>query len=279
MAEKTITQGVEDLVTVYQTLFFDLPAVSTRWELGIGREKEITETAWKGYDAWVRLATVTIDNLYRIPLFGEVVARSLDATLRWQRLSNALVGASFAGLWPAIGLPTAAAVQGLRAEVQTLREELHSAATDLRLVASIQANGQLATHPLASLSEERHSPVAGLLIPSKESATLTTDLSEYFEPVADGAQSAPGPEHTKSAVRTTDLSEYFEPVADSTQSAPGPKQKKSNEREAITRLDVQTEALQIDRSRTEHPLPPWLPYGRAGGQAANKRAAKGKALR
>jgi hypothetical protein len=247
--------------------------------LGIGNEKEITETAWKGYDAWVRLATATIDNLYRIPLFGEVVARSLDATLRWQRLSNALVGASFAGLWPVIGLPTAAAVQGLRAEVQTLHEELRSATTDLRLVASIQANGQLATQPLTPLREERHSPLAGLLTPSKESATLTTDLSEYFEPVADSAPSAPGPEHMKSAVRTTDLSEYFEPVADSAPSAPGPEQRESNEREAITKLDVQTKSLHIDRSRIEHPLPPWLPYGRAGGQAANKRAAKGRALR
>jgi len=250
MAEKTITQGVEDLVTVYQTLFFDLPVVSTRWELGIGKEKEVTETAWKGYDAWVRLATATINNLYRIPLFGEVVARSLDASLRWQRLSNALIGASFAGLWPAVGLPTAAAVQGLRAEVQTLREELYSAATDLRLVASIQANGKLATPPAPLRDEEPHSPVAVRLIPSKESATLTTDLSEYFEPVADSAQSAPGLE-----------------------------QKESNEREAITKLDVRTEALQIDRSRTKHPLPPWPPYGRAGGQAANKRAAKGKVLR
>ena len=201
MAEKTITQGVEDLVTVYQTLFFDLPVVSTRWELGIGKEKEVTETAWKGYDAWVRLATATINNLYRIPLFGEVVARSLDASLRWQRLSNALIGASFAGLWPAVGLPTAAAVQGLRAEVQTLREELYSATTDLRFAASIQANGKLAAHPPAPLrDEEPHSPVAVRLIPSKESATLTTDLSEYFEPVADSAQSAPGPEHMKSTV-------------------------------------------------------------------------------
>ena len=243
MAGKTNAHGVEDFVTVYQTFFFDLPVVGAKWGLGIGEEKELTETAWKGYDAWVRLTTATIANLSRMPVFGEVVARSFDAMLRWQRLSNALVGASFAGLWPAVGLPTAAAVQGLR-------EELHSAATDLRLVASIQANGQLATHPLIPLRERLHSPPAGLLVQSKKSVALTTDLSEYFEPVADSAPSAPGPE-----------------------------QRESNEREAITKLAAQTEALQIDRSRTEHPLPSWLPYGRAGGQAANKRAAKGKALR
>lgn len=279
MAEKTITQGVEDLVTVYQTFFFDLPLTGTKWGLGIGTEREVTETAWKGYDAGVRLATTTIDNLYRTPVFGEVVARSLDAVLRWQRLGNALVGAAGAGLWPVLGLPTAATVQGLRAEVQALREELRSTATELHLGASIQANGQLAAQPLAPLREERPSPLAGLLVPSKERAPLTTDLSGYFEPVAEGAPAADGVGHTKSAVRTTDLNEYFEPVAEGTPSAPGPGQRESNEREAMTKLDVQTEVLPIARSRTKPALPPWLPYGRVGGQAANKRAAKGKALR
>jgi hypothetical protein len=276
---KTIVQGVEDLVTVYQTLFFDLPLAGTKWGLGIGKEQEVTETAWKSYDAGVRLATASIDTLYRSPVFGEVVARSLDVMLRWQRLSNALVGASVAGLWPILGLPTAATVQGLRAEVQTLREELRSAASDLRLAVSPQANGKRAPHPLGSLREERHSRGVGLLGPGRESTTRPTDVSEYFEPVAEGAQSAPGPEHTVSAARPTDLSEYFEPVADDTQATPGPGQRAGNERDAIPKRDVQTEALQTEVSSTAHSLPPWPPYSRAGGGAAHKRAAKGNTLR
>ena len=35
-----------------------------------------------------------------------------------------MAGAFFAGLWQAVGLPTAAEAQALRAEVQALREEL-----------------------------------------------------------------------------------------------------------------------------------------------------------
>ena len=125
MAEKK-SQSTEDLLTVYRTLFLDLPLAGTKWGLGIGKEKEVTETAWKGYDAWVRLASASTDGLYRNPLFGDLLARSLEGFLRWQRLSNALAGAFFAGLWQAVGLPRAAEVQALRSEAQALREELRS---------------------------------------------------------------------------------------------------------------------------------------------------------
>ena len=125
MAEKK-SQSTEDLLTVYKTLFLDLPLAGTRWGLGMSKEKEVTETAWKGYDAWARLASASIDNLYRNPLVGDLLARSLEGILRWQRLSNALAGAFFAGLWQAVGLPKSAEVQALQAEVQALREELRS---------------------------------------------------------------------------------------------------------------------------------------------------------
>ena len=126
MIDKKITQSVEDLVTAHRTLVLDLPLAGAKWGLGIGGERETTEAAWKGYDASMRLATAAIDNLYRTPWFGEIMARSLDSALRWQRLRNALAGAFFTGLWQAVGLPTAAETQALRAEVQALREELRS---------------------------------------------------------------------------------------------------------------------------------------------------------
>ena len=130
MAEKKM-QGMEDLMTVYKTLFFDLPLAGTQGGFGVGGEKEAAEVAWRGYDAAVRLSTATIDNLYRAPLFGEVIARSLDGMLRWQRLSSAVAGAFFPALWQAVGLPTAAETQALRAEIQALREELRSQGTGL----------------------------------------------------------------------------------------------------------------------------------------------------
>jgi hypothetical protein len=73
----------------------------------------------------VRLASTSIDDLYRDSVVGDFVARSLDGWLRWQRLGQAAVGAFFAVLWPAVGLPTAAAVQ-------TLSEELRSVDTRLK---------------------------------------------------------------------------------------------------------------------------------------------------
>jgi hypothetical protein len=118
-------------VTVYKTLFFDLPLVGTRWGFGTGGEKELAEVAWKGYDAAVRLSTTAIDSLYRAPLFGEVMARSLDGMLRWQRLSSAVAGAFFPAWWQAVGLPTAAETQALRAEIHALREEIRSQDTGL----------------------------------------------------------------------------------------------------------------------------------------------------
>jgi hypothetical protein len=105
---------------MYQATCFELPLAGAKWGWGVGKEYEVVEAAWKGYDAWVRLTSTSIDGLYRDSLFGEVAVRSLDSVLRWQRLSQALVSAAFAGLWPAVGLPTAAAVQALHEEIQSL---------------------------------------------------------------------------------------------------------------------------------------------------------------
>ena len=124
-------QGMEELTTLYKTLFLDLPLANMKRQLGIGEEKEAAEVAWNGYDAGVRLATTAIDNLYRAPLFGEVMARSLDGALRWQRFTSAVAGAFFPPLWQAVGLPTAAETQALRDEVHALREELRSQGTGL----------------------------------------------------------------------------------------------------------------------------------------------------
>src|SRR2546422_3573440 len=91
-----------DLMTMYKATFFELPMAGTKWAWGVGKEQEAAAVAWKGYDAWVRLASTSIDELYRNSLFGEVVARALDGTLRWQRLSNAWAGTFFCRLWPVV---------------------------------------------------------------------------------------------------------------------------------------------------------------------------------
>ncbi len=124
MAEKQMTQTIEDLATVYKTLFLDLPLAGAKWGMGIGAEKETTETAWKAYDASVRLATSAIDTLYRSSLFSEAVSRTLTEALRWQRVGNAVSGTVLTGLWRALGVPTAAEVQGLSDQVHALETRL-----------------------------------------------------------------------------------------------------------------------------------------------------------
>jgi hypothetical protein len=118
--------AMEDLTTVYTTFVIDLPLSGLKWSLGLAEEKETTETAWNAYDASVRLATSTIDRLYRTPLFGDAMAHSLELFLQGQRFSSALSGAMFTNLWNTVGLPLASETQALRAEVQTLREEVRT---------------------------------------------------------------------------------------------------------------------------------------------------------
>lgn len=129
MSTPQTTPQTADLLTVYTTLVRDLPLAAVKRGLGVGDEKGMMETAWKGYDAGVRLATTTVDSLYQSPLFGTLMGRSLNRMLRWQRLGNAVSGAFFTSFWQAVGLPTVAETQALRAEVQALREELRSGST------------------------------------------------------------------------------------------------------------------------------------------------------
>jgi len=125
MADKMMQRG-EDLLTVYKAALFDFPLAGATWGLGMGQEKKTTETAWRGYDAWVRLANASVDDLYRDPLFGDLLARALDRWVRWQRLNQVAVGTFFAALWPAVGLPTAEAVQALHEELYSLAARLQA---------------------------------------------------------------------------------------------------------------------------------------------------------
>ncbi len=154
MAELTTAQAVKDLTTVYTSLLLDLPLASVRQGAGLAGEKEATEAVWKGYDAGVRLATAVINTLYRNPLFGDAVSRTLDGMLRWQRVTNVVSGTMLTGIWRALGIPTAADVRGIseqlhalearlaeqstRREVQTLRERTQRLGTRV----STPAQGQ-----------------------------------------------------------------------------------------------------------------------------------------
>jgi len=89
--------------------------------------QQLQRAGWKAYDAWMQLLSESTDGLYASPEVGASVGRSMEASLKWQRLGSAMTGAFFAALWPAVGLPSAAELTELRAEVGALRDDLAAA--------------------------------------------------------------------------------------------------------------------------------------------------------
>lgn len=120
MAASSTSQGTQDLMTLSQALFRDLPVVAARWGFGLGDEKAATEAAWKIYDAGVRIATTAIDTLYRTPLFSDTVSNSANQLLRWQRMGNVVNRVLLSGFWQMLGVPTAAEIQALAEQVHML---------------------------------------------------------------------------------------------------------------------------------------------------------------
>lgn len=131
MAEIQTTPEMKDLLTMYRNLFVDLPLTWVEQRLGLTEEKETMEIGWKGYDTGVRLANSGIESLYRNPLFGKVMGRSLEMLLRWQQVNKTVAGAFFTTVWRSVGLPTADETEALRAQVQALREELRAQSNNL----------------------------------------------------------------------------------------------------------------------------------------------------
>ena len=113
MSDQNLTKTMEDLFTAYKTLTVDLPLAGTRWAFGIGQERDVTTTAWKGYDASIRVATAAVDSLYRTPLFGTTVSSVANQMLRWQQLGTAATKLLSPNLLQGVNNQTTAEVQAL----------------------------------------------------------------------------------------------------------------------------------------------------------------------
>lgn len=120
MSDQYFSKTMEDLLTAYKTFTVDLPLAGTRWALGLGQEKDVTTTAWKGYDASIRVATAAVDSLYRTPLFGTTVSNVANQMLRWQQLGTSATKLATTNLRQGIGIPTTAEVQALMERVTAL---------------------------------------------------------------------------------------------------------------------------------------------------------------
>jgi hypothetical protein len=112
------------LLKFAQATFLDLPAATVKRMVSSDGERAMYEAGWKAYDALVGVSNELTNQLYSSEAFGTAAGRMIDATVRWQRFQNALAGAFFSSLWPAIGLPTASELESMREEVRAMREEL-----------------------------------------------------------------------------------------------------------------------------------------------------------
>jgi len=234
MVAKT-SRRAEDLGTVYQTLFLDLPFAGAKWGMGMGGGKETAEVAWKGYDAWIRWTSASIDDLYRSPFLGAVATRSLDGFLRWQRLSSALTKAFFTGMWQTFGFAQITDMQTLQIEVHALREELRA-----RVQHGTETADGKAEAAVHALREEFPSFTASLPAHRREREAMSGDLLDCFEPVDFAVNSTPA--HSEERQDPTDLLDYFEPVDWSTHAAPA----YGKDGEAATELAAQMEASPVE---------------------------------
>lgn len=120
MSDQYFSKTMEDLLTAYKTFTVDLPLAGTRWAFGLGQEKDMTTTAWKGYDASIRVATAAVDSLYRTPLFGTTVSTVANQVLRWQQLGTSATKLISTNLRQNVNIPITAEVQALTERVTIL---------------------------------------------------------------------------------------------------------------------------------------------------------------
>jgi hypothetical protein len=73
---KQVRSATSDILfTASRTVGLDVPITALQGMLSITEKRALTETAWRSYDTAVRLASASIDSLYRSGLLGVLLAR------------------------------------------------------------------------------------------------------------------------------------------------------------------------------------------------------------
>ncbi len=132
------SEAGSDFSKLFEAAWLDLPVAAAKRLFSNDGEGALREAGWKAYDAWVSLANDASNRMYANPTFGSIAGRGIEGGLQVARVVDAVASAIFGNLWPAIGLPTATDMQGLRADVKALREELHT----LRAEAAASVNDE-----------------------------------------------------------------------------------------------------------------------------------------
>ncbi|MDO8430771.1 MAG: hypothetical protein Q7S58_00020 [Candidatus Binatus sp.] len=116
-----------EILKVAKVALLDLPTAALKRIVAGGSERDLYEATWAAYDSVIGLVNEATNRTYTNQSVGEFASRVIDFSLQWQRFNAAVAGAFFANLWPAINLPTATEVEGMRSELRSLRAELRGA--------------------------------------------------------------------------------------------------------------------------------------------------------
>ncbi|HEX4211588.1 MAG TPA: hypothetical protein VHY56_14410 [Candidatus Binataceae bacterium] len=116
---------VNDIATFFEAALIDLPTAAARRLLTEEKDDQALYSAgWKAYDAFVRIANESANQLYANPAFGQMAAQTLEIGLQARRAGDALTSGIFRDLLPVVGMPAAKDLERLNRTVEGLREEV-----------------------------------------------------------------------------------------------------------------------------------------------------------
>ncbi|HUN58278.1 MAG TPA: hypothetical protein VMU41_09195 [Candidatus Binataceae bacterium] len=118
---------MSDVANFFEAALIELPTAAARRLLSEEKDDQALYAAgWKAYDAFVRIANESANELYANPAFGQIAAQTLEIGLQARRASDAMASGIFRDLLPVVGLPAAKDVERLNRTVEGLREEVRA---------------------------------------------------------------------------------------------------------------------------------------------------------
>jgi len=118
---------VQELGKFVQAFWLELPIATAKRFFGNGDETTLRKAGWKAYDAFVSLTNEATNMVYANPVVGALTGQTMERALQIQHMGSAATSALFGNLWPAVGLPTASEVAGLRTAIAALHKDLSQA--------------------------------------------------------------------------------------------------------------------------------------------------------
>jgi len=151
------SQMVNDIVTFFEAALIELPSAAARRLLTDEKDdRGLYAAGWKAYDAFVRIANESANQLYANPAFGEVTARGIEAALQARHATDSMASALFREVLPVIGLPAAKDIEGLNRSIAALRGEVREMKSLQESAAQEAAGGIEDTYAAARAAEAQN---------------------------------------------------------------------------------------------------------------------------